>query len=427
LSNKTILFADDSATMRTIVEKTFQAEPYNVACAASGEGAIAKAKELNPDVIIVDAGMPGVSGYDVCKAVRDDSVLNSIPVIIMSGVSNLYDESRGKAVGVTEHMKKPFDTGLLIDMIAGLVTDEQEDSLVEVEDVLEPVSDTPLPLPDLEPDLDRLSEIPIPETSMSEVPQAIGNSNFSDPFETEEKVGRQTRDYVRPSSVPIEPLASETESKDEDLFSDEEEFGEEADFGEDEPFDLSEPIENEEVSPIEIDSHPKDTDSGSFHVGTLAELAQMDSQGGSLQTEPHEDAIELKSAAASSLSSLGPAIAPMDMSHDEIETEESAEIQIDSDDRDDLTDESDDASRFGDIPQEQEAEITSKESYESVITDRAAVAAEELAAKVVGITPAQAAAIQTLTREIIEKVVWEVVPDLAEAIIKEELSKLLEE
>jgi hypothetical protein len=62
-----------------------------------------------------------------------------------------------------------------------------------------------------------------------------------------------------------------------------------------------------------------------------------------------------------------------------------------------------------------------------VIRDHADNAAAQIAARVEGITPAQAAAIQTLTREIIERVVWEVVPDLAEVIIKEELAKLLKE
>jgi CheY-like chemotaxis protein len=88
VANKTILYADDSATMRTIMEKTFAAEPVDVVAVPSGQAAIAKARELRPHVVIADVGMAGVSGYDVCKAVRGDEALAETPVLLLSGVSN---------------------------------------------------------------------------------------------------------------------------------------------------------------------------------------------------------------------------------------------------------------------------------------------------------------------------------------------------
>ncbi|MCP4199836.1 MAG: response regulator [Proteobacteria bacterium] len=121
MPNKTILFADDSATMRTVIEKTFLAEPYDVVVVPSGEVAITKARGLRPDIVIADGGLVGVSGYDVCKAVRGDTSLSSVPVIIMSGVSNPYDESQGKAVGANGNVKKPFDTSKLIEQVGELV------------------------------------------------------------------------------------------------------------------------------------------------------------------------------------------------------------------------------------------------------------------------------------------------------------------
>ena len=70
LSNKSILCVDDSATMRTIIEKTFFAEPYDMVTVPSGEVAIEKARDIQPDLILADAGMVGMTGYDVCKAIR---------------------------------------------------------------------------------------------------------------------------------------------------------------------------------------------------------------------------------------------------------------------------------------------------------------------------------------------------------------------
>jgi CheY-like chemotaxis protein len=107
--------------MRTVVENTFLAEPYDVVVVPSGEAAISKARELKPDIVIADGSLVGTSGYDVCKAVRNDSSLSSIPVIIMSGVSNPYDETKGKAAGANGHVKKPFDTSKLIEHVGELI------------------------------------------------------------------------------------------------------------------------------------------------------------------------------------------------------------------------------------------------------------------------------------------------------------------
>lgn len=439
MSNKTILFADDSATMRHIVEKTFAAEPYAVICVPSGEGAVTKAKEVKPDVIIVDAGMPGVSGYDVCSAVRSDPATKNTPVVIMSGVSSLYDESRGQSVGVTEHMKKPFDTGLLIELVGGLTTVVPLVQDVPLEDVepedlpLLPISEPPLP----EPEELSLSEPPIPLAVDSSLAQSGVLSRMDAPFDLK-PVGKQTQDYARPSSPPIDvhigdPLPIE----------DDDAFGEEVDFGDDAD-DFPETDTTSDVPPIEIDTRSDDADSGSFHVGTLAELAQMDSKGAPLSADPHENAIELSSPSASSLDSLGP----------KMSREASAEPSMDMDtsfntvsDIPDLPETDDDLDMLPDTEiAETEVAVeveTAEEPLEpslpaaspyasapvtiSAVRDRVDDAAAQIAAKVEGITPAQAAAIQTLTREIIERVVWEVVPDLAEVIIKEELAKLLKE
>lgn len=130
MSNKTLLFADDSATMRTLMEKTFAAESINVVTVPSGEAAIAKAKEIRPTVMVVDAGMAGISGYDVCRTIRDDDDLSYTPVIILAGVSTPYDESRGREVRVTEYVKKPFDTTQFIEKINQMV-DKLESEPVE--------------------------------------------------------------------------------------------------------------------------------------------------------------------------------------------------------------------------------------------------------------------------------------------------------
>jgi CheY-like chemotaxis protein len=135
--------------MRTVVENTFLAEPYDVVVVPSGEAAITKARELKPDIVIADCGLVGVSGYDVCKAVRGDTSLSSVPVIIMSGVSNPYDESQGKAVGANGNVKKPFDTSKLIEQVGELVEAVPEPVSTQQEIARPPVPPPRRPAPAL--------------------------------------------------------------------------------------------------------------------------------------------------------------------------------------------------------------------------------------------------------------------------------------
>jgi hypothetical protein len=214
-----------------------------------------------------------------------------------------------------------------------------------------------------------------------------------------------------------------------ELEEEEEVFGEPADFGE-EQADEAEPSD---VPPLEFDTRDTEDHSGSFHVGTLAELAQMDARGVPIESELHDDAIELESS-ASSLASLGPRIAPKSQDIPDIEEEDSLDSIPAIPDIDETPEEEEapilEPVQLKPVPRQVSLSSIGAERIaplSDAIRNRVDEAAGRASAQIEGITSAQAAAIQTLTREIIERVVWEVVPDLAEAIIKEELSKLLKE
>ena len=78
-------------------------------------------------------------------------------------------------------------------------------------------------------------------------------------------------------------------------------------------------------------------------------------------------------------------------------------------------------------PQANALEVNQPASTAAVVQTRAATRGAQLADKIEGLTPEQADALRTLSQEVIEQVVWEVVPELAETIIREELTRLLEE
>ncbi|MDB4973273.1 MAG: Translation initiation factor 2 [Myxococcaceae bacterium] len=112
-----ILVADDSATMRRVLEMTFAGEDAQVHTADSAEAALAKAAELSPDVVFADASMPGVDGYELARRIKNNPQLAKIAVIVLSSQQAPYDEGKGKNAGVDDHVSKPFDTQALIDRV----------------------------------------------------------------------------------------------------------------------------------------------------------------------------------------------------------------------------------------------------------------------------------------------------------------------
>src|SRR5688500_11853610 len=106
---KQILLADDSATIGRMVEITFAREDYVVTTVRSGEEALGRARASRPDLVLLDAVMPGKSGYDVCAELRAAG-LTDVPVLILHGNFTPYDEARGKAVGADGDVVKPWET-----------------------------------------------------------------------------------------------------------------------------------------------------------------------------------------------------------------------------------------------------------------------------------------------------------------------------
>src|SRR5512138_2141042 len=92
---KNLLLADDSITIQKVVGITFANEDFEVTAVDNGEAALARARELRPDIILADVVMPRKNGYEVCEAVKSDPADGHIP--------------------------KPFESQALIDKVRQLV------------------------------------------------------------------------------------------------------------------------------------------------------------------------------------------------------------------------------------------------------------------------------------------------------------------
>jgi CheY-like chemotaxis protein len=112
-----ILVADDSVTMRRVLEMTFAGEDARVVTVDSAEAALNKVAELSPDVVLADVSMPGVDGYELCRKLKSNAASAKTAVIVLASQHHPYDDAKGRAAGVDDHVSKPFDTQAMIERV----------------------------------------------------------------------------------------------------------------------------------------------------------------------------------------------------------------------------------------------------------------------------------------------------------------------
>ena len=114
---KTILLAEDSVTIQKVVEMTFAAEDFDIVVASSGQEAVKLALANPPDIVLADLSMEGENGYDVCSTLKSLDVHSEIPVLLLHGNAAKFDEARARAVGANGEITKPFESQALIDRV----------------------------------------------------------------------------------------------------------------------------------------------------------------------------------------------------------------------------------------------------------------------------------------------------------------------
>ncbi|HSA21910.1 MAG TPA: response regulator, partial [Myxococcota bacterium] len=118
---KSLLLADDSITIQRVVGITFANEDFTITTVDNGEDAIQKARQLKPHIILADVIMPKKNGYEVCQAVKSDPELRGIPVLLLAGTFEAFDENRAREAGANGHITKPFESQALIDKVNELL------------------------------------------------------------------------------------------------------------------------------------------------------------------------------------------------------------------------------------------------------------------------------------------------------------------
>ncbi|TWJ32792.1 response regulator [Geobacter argillaceus] len=393
MSNK-LLLADDSVTIQKVVGIIFSNEDYELAVVDNGNAALEKARESHPDIMLVDALMPGINGYEVCQEIRRDPALKNTPLLLLTGAFEPFDEDKARQCGADDFISKPFDSQSLIESVKKLIALGRERAAVPGEQtppvqVAAPASDWAVQeLVELPPE-PLAAAVSSATGAVAEPTPAAAEDDLWGAFELEAGGAEPVVETAGEESVVagFEDLSAdnafsfaESESIPEPAAAD---FGSnwvpvgEQEFGCDEPSPVqpaptlaSVPLAAVSVDAMEPNSFPE----SSFTASVVEPSAFGGFEGGG---EPVSAAIPMEP--------VEPLFAPEE--------------------------------EFVPAPAAMVSSTEPAAEPAAVSAIPAMVALDEGQLK---------ALLASVSREVIEKIVWEVVPDLAETIIKEEIRKIKE-
>jgi DNA-binding response OmpR family regulator len=118
LAERVILVADDEPHIRLLIEQSLEdlTDEGDVILLTVGDGqsALDTIRERRPALVILDAMMPRMNGFDVCQAVKHELAMDDVYVILLTAKGQEYDRQRGEEVGADLYMTKPFDPDELL-------------------------------------------------------------------------------------------------------------------------------------------------------------------------------------------------------------------------------------------------------------------------------------------------------------------------
>ena len=464
--SKKLLLADDSITIQKVIQITFAHEDYELTITDNGDAALTKAQELRPDLVMADIYMPGKNGYELTAAIKQDPALQHVPVLLLAGSFEPFDEDKARSCRADAWIEKPFESQSLIDKVAELLSAAQQAPAAPT-----PVAE-PAPFAAVEP-------VAVEKTLVEEMPLAA----FDEPVSADPEMAAASDDpfgdisfeeetpIVEPepvsaaddwSDVAAEPAVEESvfeESVFEESVFEESAFEELAieelaiedtfavadetivDIADDFSFAEEEPVATEEslVSDIDLD---------------VLEMAEEDimplDDDDILGAEDLEPAMPEQTLAAWSRTATGAEDVFADSfeeTHD-FDSEPALVAPVDApvfaEEAPLVVDDEPVAEAYSAF-EEPDAEIVPEEQPVSVVNEHPSPVYEEPEPTATAVAmvdvEAQAAAMSTedvekiiekvvtqvvekLAGTILERVAWDVVPDLAENLIREEIRKI---
>ncbi len=141
LAGRKLLLADDSITIQKVVDLTFADEGVSVVCVNNGREAIERLEDFAADVVLADVFMPQMNGYEVCEYIKQNNKLKHIPVMLLVGSFEPFDEEEARRVGANDILTKPFQSiRRLIEKVGLLTSTRPSEEQIPTADLPKPES-----------------------------------------------------------------------------------------------------------------------------------------------------------------------------------------------------------------------------------------------------------------------------------------------
>jgi len=122
MNSKTVLICDDEPLIREAISYSVKKEGHQFLMANDGGEAFLMASEKNPDLILLDVGMPVMTGFEVCERLRASPDGDKYKIVIITAFGQASDIEKAKNAGATEFISKPFSPRDLREIIRGLLS-----------------------------------------------------------------------------------------------------------------------------------------------------------------------------------------------------------------------------------------------------------------------------------------------------------------
>jgi two-component system alkaline phosphatase synthesis response regulator PhoP len=121
MSKKSILVVEDEEDIQQLVSYNLVRAGFDVDCADSGEEAMQRLRDKQPDLILLDLMLPGVDGSEVCRSLRLDEQTREIPISMLTAKGEDDDVMSGLDLGADDYVTKPFSPGILVSRIKAVL------------------------------------------------------------------------------------------------------------------------------------------------------------------------------------------------------------------------------------------------------------------------------------------------------------------
>jgi CheY-like chemotaxis protein len=196
LAGRKLLLADDSATIQKVIDLTFADEGVRVVAVGNGQDAIDQLLDVEPDIVLADVFMPARNGYEVCEYIKTNEKLKHIPVMLLVGSFEPFDEAEARRVGADDILTKPFQSiRRLIDRVGALVSGppvEKERPTAELPKVEEPEEEVLMDTHELE--VTTADTLPLEEALAKYEHKVEQPVAATESLPREEKMEAETRD-----------------------------------------------------------------------------------------------------------------------------------------------------------------------------------------------------------------------------------------